>query len=343
MALYSFFLLWLILFAASAAGTWAFVHYATRTELMDTPNHRSSHSTPTPRGGGIVIVILATSIWILAAALDMLSLKQGLALIIAGAIVAITGYMDDKGHVSKGTRFSAHILASISAVILLSPLPSVAVSASYTLDLNHILTLPIVIIAIVWLTNLYNFMDGIDGIATSEALCVLMASGITLYLMGETDQAKLLALLFSIVLGFLIWNWSPAKLFMGDVGSTYLGMSFGILALITAEALSIWFWIIILATFIGDATWTLIARIFTGQNWREPHRLHAYQKVSPAQQQHKSATLLYSIFTLSWLFPLAYLTAADPSYFFVTVTLAYTPMLIFCYKNDAGLISEGVS
>ena len=339
MDFYSFLLLWLALFAASTGGTWAFCHYATRNGLIDTPNHRSSHSAPTPRGGGIVIVLLATSLWIFATALDILSLNQGLALIVAGATAAAAGYMDDKGHLSKRTRFSAHILASSLVVILLSPMPTVVVSASYTVDLNQLRWFPIVMVAIVWLTNLYNFMDGIDGIAASHALCALAASGATLYIMGEVDQSKLLILLFAIVFGFLIWNWPPAKLFMGDVGSTYLGIMFGTLALITAETLSIWFWIIILATFIGDASWTLMIRIFSGQNWREAHRLHAYQKISPTQLRHKSTALLYSLFTLLWLFPLAYITAANPSYFFVTITLAYAPVLLFCYKNSAGLIS----
>ncbi|GLS26954.1 hypothetical protein GCM10007877_26730 [Marinibactrum halimedae] len=194
-----------------------------------------------------------------------------------------------------------------------------------------------VVLGLIWLTNLYNFMDGIDGIAAGEAISVLLGAGLILFLKGETNTALLTWLAIFPVAGFLYWNWPPAKLFMGDSCSTFLGLTFGILALITATQgkMSIWTWVILLGAFIVDATWTLVTRIVTGQDWRAPHRSHVYQKLSPSKAQHKKTSILYASTTTLWLLPIGFyveMTESTPFFYLLT----FIPLTIVAYKLRAG-------
>lgn len=337
MTLWLFILLPITVFTLSVVGTASYLHYASRKGILDIPNHRSSHQTPKPRGGGIVIALLSLAMWALAVCSSILSLKQGAALIVSGAMTAVVSYLDDHGHVSRRIRLGVQILAASIGLALLYPLPSLPITELYTLNFNSWLFMPLALVSLIWLTNLYNFMDGIDGIAAAEAIAVTMAAALTLYLNQASNEALLLSLFACIIFGFLIWNWSPAKLFMGDIGSTFIGITLGLLALITAKELSLWFWIIILGCFICDASWTLLTRLLTGQNWRDGHRLHAYQKLSQKHQNHRATTLLYSATTLLWLFPLAYWSTSLVAGQIFLVLLAYIPLMIICYAMSAGI------
>jgi Fuc2NAc and GlcNAc transferase len=220
-------------------------------------------------------------------------------------------------------------------IALLYPLAELPLIAGYNLNFNS-LFMPIAVLALLWLINLYNFMDGIDGIAASEAVATLLPASLALYLAGETNLAMLLSIFACIIIGFLVLNWPPAKLFMGDIGSTFIGLTLGLIALITAESISLWFWVIILGCFIGDASWTLLTRILTGQQWREGHRLHAYQKMSPSPKTHKRTTLIYTAITILWLAPLAILASENKSNCTVITTAAYLPIFYMYFRKKAG-------
>lgn len=326
--------------AASAVGTWLFLQYALKHGNVDKPNHRSSHTTPKPRGGGIIIISLATTLWIVSLINNLLPLKQGMAFLLAGSLVALAGYFDDKGHVSRRARIVAQLVATFLAIMLLHPLPALTITSEFSISLNNILLLPVAGILMIWLINLYNFMDGIDAIAASEAIIVTSTTAITLLYFGNTKMAIVLVFFSCIITGFLIWNWPPSKLFMGDSGSTYIGLILAIFAIITSESLSLWYWVIILGTFIGDASWTLLVRMITGQNWRDGHRLHGYQKHTKSETQHRSTSLLYAAVTLFWLYPLAVFTVVESSYSMFIAAIAYTPIVLFCYYKKAGIPSS---
>lgn len=319
-------------------GTAAYLRYARHKEILDIPNHRSSHQTPTPRGGGIVIVILTICAWGVATCLSMLSLKQGAALIIAGTLTAVISFLDDRGHVLRRVRFTVQIVACSIGLWFVYPINFLPDIEIHTVDLNSLFFMPLLLLALIWLTNLYNFMDGIDGIAAAQAIGVLIPTATILYIHDASAHAQLMVLFASIIFGFLIWNWSPAKLFMGDIGSTFIGLTLGILALITAQYISLWFWLIILACFISDTTWTLVTRLLTGQQWREGHRLHAYQKITTMNGNHKSTTLQYVVTTFVWLAPLAMISTIYPEYGLPLTVLAYFPLLCTCWKVNAGKI-----
>jgi len=191
-------------------------------------------------------------------------------------------------------------------------------------------------LGLTWLITLYNFMDGIDSIATTEAITVL--AGASLILLGHHHSAELPLLLIAPLLGFLALNMPPAKIFMGDGCSGYLGISIGLLAIIISSttAMNLWCWAILLAVFISDSSWTLTTRILTGQRWQEAHRSHAYQILSRKRQSHGQITSGVAAINLCWLTPLAWLASLTPEYAAIVTLIAYLPLCLLCAQQKAG-------
>ncbi len=163
------------------------------------------------------------------------------------------------------------------------------------------------LLSMVWLTNLYNFMDGIDGLAGAQALCAALAGGVLLWL---SDAQGLVLASLALALssaGFLAWNWPPAKIFMGDAGSGLLGYSFAVLALASAQsgAMPAWIWLILLAPFVLDATLTLLRRMLRGERWHQAHATHLYQRMVQSGYSHKQVTLAVIILNVALLWGLA--------------------------------------
>lgn len=314
--------------------------YAIQKGLLDNPNHRSSHTIPTPTGGGIVTVVALICVWIAAYLTDFLTLKETLALVIPGSIIAAIGFFDDKHNLPKRWRFLGQILAVSIALALLYPLPELILWEGVSINFNGI-GLPVAAIAFLWLTNLYNFMDGIDGIAGGEAVTVLAGASLICFLNGNTGLAALLLATSLPVYGFLYWNWPPAKIFMGDACSTFLGLSFASLAVISSktDAINLWSWIILLALFIVDASWTLAVRIVTGQKWREGHRTHLYQKLSD-KHSHLFSTGLYLSLNLLIAICLIGLMMLHPSNAAgLNNATIMIPILLLCWHYKAGNFS----
>ena len=292
--------IWIISGLAALIGTLFFTgvyrNAAVKQGIIDTPNHRSSHTQPTPTGGGVIAVIAILCLWVVAHLTGLITLKEATALVIPGALIALVGFLDDRKPLAKRWRFGAQIVAVCAVLWLLFPLPQLPLWPGLSLNLNS-WGLPLVAVAMVWLINLYNFMDGIDGLAGSEAVTVLGAIAIILALAGNTGLAILLTLTALPMIGFLVWNWPPAKIFMGDACSTFLGLSFGTLALITSKDAQItpWVWVIMLSAFWVDATYTLVVRMVTGQDWRSAHRTHLYQRLATKLGSHLKSTLAYSL------------------------------------------------
>lgn len=257
-----------------------------RSAMFDVPNQRSSHTLPTPRGGGAAIVGTVLLCVALASVAGLIVTHVAIALIGGGAVVAFVGWLDDRHHVSAGWRAIAHLCAAAWAVLWLGGIENVR--------LGHlgVISGPVAsvfaVIAIAWLINLYNFMDGIDGIAAVEAI-IVGAAGTVVLLLGHADGLALIsASVAGAGAGFLIWNRMPARIFMGDVGSGFLGFAFATIALAAHKtaALSANIWVILLLVFIVDATATLLRRIFHGESWHVAHRLHAYQRLVQSGRSH---------------------------------------------------------
>lgn len=315
--------------------------YALARSLVDIPNARSSHSVPTPRGGGVAIVasFLLALPWLAVAGLASWHLVW--ALLGAGAGVALLGFLDDHGHVAARWRLLGHFAAAGWALFWLGGLPPVMV-LGHTLDLGWFGDV-LAAVYLVWLLNLYNFMDGIDGIASVEAVCVCLGAA-ALYALpgtaggGQAVDLWLPLLLACAVAGFLVWNFPPASIFMGDAGSGFLGITLGILSLQATWAAPqlLWSWLILLGVFVVDATVTLLRRLLRGDTIYQAHRSHAYQHAARRFGRHLPVTLTVAAINLGWLLPIALWVASGRVEGGVGLLVAYAPLLALAVKFRAG-------
>jgi Fuc2NAc and GlcNAc transferase len=316
----------LILFGSllSWAVTGWFRNFALEQEILDLPNHRSSHSVPTPRGGGVSFVcVFALGVFALAISK---TISYGVAMALVGALpVAAVGYWDDLKSISPALRVSVHLAAALWAVAWLGGMHSAGFGS---LAGGWIFT-GVMTVGLVWLINLTNFMDGIDGLAGVEAITTAAAcSVLVVSKAGFNGVALLFALLAASVAGFLLWNWPPARIFMGDIGSGFLGFALGVMALIACERgwLSLWSVLILPGVFLIDSTWTLGNRVLRGERWYAPHRTHAYQYAA-SRWGHRNTTLAIAGINLFWLVPFSFLANRWPSQGIVFLVAAWSPLL----------------
>ncbi|MGJ0484849.1 MAG: MraY family glycosyltransferase [Methylomicrobium sp.] len=323
-------------FAIAFLFTGLIRHYALISNLIDVPNQRSSHTQPTPRGGGMAIVaVFLLSVGGLLA-LDVLPADQGWAIIGAGAWVAFVGFLDDHRHIAAGWRLLAHFAGAAWGLYWLGGFPPLPV-LGHIIDLGgfgHLFGL----LYLVWLLNLYNFMDGIDGIAGIEAVTVCLGGVLLFLLSGQGDLWLEPALLLVAAVGFLLWNFPPAKIFMGDAGSGFLGIVLGLISIQSAwlNPNFLWSWLCLLGVFIVDATWTLWRRFRRGEKLHEAHRSHAYQFAARRYGSHKTVTLFVGAVNLFWLLPLAISIGLGLLDGLIGIVLAYLPLLIAAIKFNAG-------
>ena len=262
---------------AAWVGTGWMRRYALRTSLVDMPDARRVHTRPTPRGGGAAIVMVTLAGVALAGVLLQLPASVVHALLIGGGAVALVGWIDDRRGLPAPVRAVVHLAAAaLSLTVADVGLAPVA--------------LALAALGVVWSTNLYNFMDGIDGLAGIEAVSVGILAGLMLIIMGRADLALVPLVTAAASAGFLAWNWPPARVFMGDVGSGFLGFVFGTMAVVSDRwgAVPATTWLMLLGVFVFDATVTLVRRVARGERWYQAHRSHAYQRlvrigVSPAK------------------------------------------------------------
>lgn len=276
-------------FAASLisyALTGAVRRYALRRSILDVPNERSSHTVPTPLGGGLAISVVSLAGIALAGALDLVPVRILAALLGGGAAIAVVGWLADRYRLSAVIRLAAHFLTAGWALHWLGGLPAVGVGWS-AVSLGSVGQL-VVVVGIAWAVNSYNFMDGIDGLAGTEAVAVGSLGGTLLLASGDPSLALVAFLIAGSAGGFLVWNWAPAKVFMGDVGSGLLGYYFAILAVASERAgsLPLVIWVVLLGAFGYDATVTLIRRVLRREAWYRAHRSHAYQRAVQAGWTH---------------------------------------------------------
>jgi Fuc2NAc and GlcNAc transferase len=266
----------------AAVLTALLLRYTRSRGLLDQPSERSSHLVPTPRGGGAAIVVAV----LVGTVAGLLSgrVAQGLAyaLLLGGPLVAAIGWLDDWRGVAAGRRLLVHAVSAGVAVAALGGLQGAGRMGVFLACLG-----------IVWAINLYNFMDGLDGLAASEAVTVGASSAALLSISGRPDLAIAAAFVAVAAAGFLPWNWPPARIFLGDVGSGFLGYVFGVLALATHNAmvLPVHFWLVLLGVFVFDATVTLFRRMLGRERITRPHRVHAYQRLARAGWSHRQVTV----------------------------------------------------
>ena len=247
-----------------------------RSRLMDQPNERSSHLVPTPRGGGVAFVLVAAtaSVIVLVGATTTSKLLAVSALPLVAFPLAVVGFLDDRLNLPASWRYGVQLLTA-SLILWLSP-----ISLPWQM-------LPLVIVAVTAVINFTNFMDGLDGLVAGCMAVIISALALRL-------AAPLpIWVLVGALLGFLLWNWSPAKVFMGDVGSTFLGAVFAGL-LLQASTLSEALGLLMVATpLLGDACLCVLRRLLAGQRVFQAHRLHLFQRLHQAGWSHARVSSLY--------------------------------------------------
>ena len=304
-------------FAGTLAATAMVWKLAPRIGLLAHPNARSSHAQATPTGGGMGFALPL----LVSFALLIEDYRPAAPLLVAGAAVALLGLLDDFADVRRSVRLACHFaLAAAVALWLFAP--------GWLLG-------GAMILGLAWWLNLYNFMDGIDGLAASQAAA--WAAG-ALALGDVAASAPLLWALLAASAAFLCFNWAPARVFMGDCGAGFLGLITGVGAL--------WLWrggelpivasAILLLTFWFDATYTLIVRVVTGQAFADAHRTHFYQIVARRLGHGRASALLW-LHVLIWLAPLAAAALAFPAWQALFALLAAAPMAVLCVAFRAGM------
>jgi UDP-N-acetylmuramyl pentapeptide phosphotransferase/UDP-N-acetylglucosamine-1-phosphate transferase len=268
--------------AAVAVATGVFCWLATgalipilrRRDMLDYPNERSSHFDPTPRGGGIAVTISILLAWIALHKVGLVA-SSFVSITLGTSLLALVSWIDDLRGLSPGMRLVAQG-AAVTIGILVLPSTRSALEAW----LGSTLFFVAAGLVWVWWINLFNFMDGIDGLAVSEAAAI--CSGLLLFALvgdGADPAAALLAAgIIGAAIGFLVWNWSPARIFLGDVGSVPLGYLSGFLLLDLASRGRWKIALILPLYFLADATITLLRRLLAGERVWEPHRQHFYQQ-----------------------------------------------------------------
>jgi Fuc2NAc and GlcNAc transferase len=303
---------------------------------LDIPNERSSHAVPTPHGGGAAIVL---SISVACVALWMRHAIDGdlLAALMGGLAVAALGFVDDRRHLQAAPRFAVHVLAALWALAWLGGLPPVRLgdevlssgAAGYVIGL----------IGMVWVLNLFNFMDGIDGLAASEGAFVAWGGALVAAFGPGADGLWQPALVVGAACcGFLLWNWPPARIFMGDVGSGYLGYAVAVLtvAATRTDPVALCVWLILGGVFWCDATVTLTRRVLRGESAHAAHRSHAYQQLARRWGQHRRVTLLALAINILWLLPWAAYAELHPSRALACTLAALIPLILLALFAGAG-------
>jgi Fuc2NAc and GlcNAc transferase len=323
--------------ALSAMLTGVVRRFALARGILDVPNDRSSHRIVTPRGGGLAMVLATTASAIALAHFDMISRGLLFALLGGGIAVAAIGFMDDRRPVRAGVRLLVHFGAAIWAVAWIGA-PALLHVGGWVINLGWTSEV-LATLSVVWMLNLFNFMDGIDGIAASEAAFMGCGGAALMLAIGVSSGVAAVSLVLGgACIGFLLWNWPPAKIFMGDVGSGYLGYVIGVISLsaVNASPDALWTWLILGGVFFVDATLTLIRRTVRGDRVHEAHRSHAYQWLSIRWQSHKAVTLSVMAVNLLWLMPCAYFAAANPRIAAWIALVALTPLIGAAVLAGAG-------
>lgn len=328
------------IFVFSFLFTMVYRCFALRLALFDLPNARSSHSIPTPRGGGFAIalaVLLVAPVWF-GSGYASISTKL-CAVFVVGAWFAFIGWLDDLGvFVSTLPRLGAQFVGAALALYMLSGVPPL-VLFGVSLDASW-LGISMGFLYVVWIINLYNFMDGINGLAALEAVTVCVGLLIVSWISHwEPGLSFMLAAVAAASGGFVLWNFPKSRIFMGDSGSYFLGGTLGTLILAAGWESFDLFWcgLIMLGVFIVDATLTLARRLVRGERLYQAHREHAYQHAARAFGRHAPVTLAVCVINVVWLLPVALLLATEVLPVYIAISVAYAPLLLIGLYWRAGL------
>jgi Fuc2NAc and GlcNAc transferase len=315
--------------------TWLVVWIARRDRWWEPPSPRGSHERPTLSRGGIAFVVFL-SLALPLSLIGTLAVMDLVVMTLAGLSIAIVGFLDDANPLPVLPRLLVQLLASSVATFFLWDLFSD--DGWWPQYLHPLLVAVSLVLLWVWFINFFNFMDGIDGIASAETLFISLVGAWLCTAAGQVELASAWALLGGASLGFLAWNAPPAKIFMGDVGSGFLGFIVAGLLLLSVDAgvFSPWVALLLVIAFIGDATVTLLRRMLRGERWYEGHRQHAYQHLAIRWGSHRKVTLAYTALNVLAVVPAVWLANRYPDWAMWIVGVVAVIVLALCLVAGGG-------
>jgi Fuc2NAc and GlcNAc transferase len=301
-------------------------------KIVAIPVERSLHNKVTPRGGGVIIAIVFLAFILVFYITRQIMVAEFLVLFGGGLIMAVTGFLDDILELKASIRFIIQFFAVGWGLYWIGGIPSTVFFER--LPVLYAIANAVAVVALVWFINSFNFIDGIDGLATSGATFFSLSIGGYFLWQGIEPYGSLLIVLAACSLAFLCFNWPPAKIFLGDAGSNFFGYLFGAMVLITVKNgnLSIWTWLIIFAYLITDTTTTTFLRLCLVKGWYHTHRSHAYQNLARVLDNHKFVTCLITGINVFYLLPLAYLSIQYQHYAWLAFAASVIPILGFVLK-----------
>ena len=287
-------------FLVTAIGVGVLRSWLLKKDYLDHPNERSSHKTPTPRGGGLVIFGVCIALYAAGGLFGVF--EPNWFYVTAATLIAAISWADDVMTLPSMVRLAVHFAAAVIVVFGTSGFSQVAVPFVGIVELGSV-GIALSVIWIVWMTNAYNFMDGIDGIAGSQGIVAGVGWCVYAIFSRHNDIAFYAAAVAASCAGFLIHNWSPARIFMGDVGSAFLGFTFAAVPLLIASkepqrtALLPWLAAAFVWFFFFDTAVTFFKRLMAGEKVWTPHRSHIYQKMVIAGRSHSFVSKIYALFS----------------------------------------------
>jgi len=319
-------------------ATFLYIKFAINRGIIANLNFRTLHVNPIPSGGGIVFSMVfvtgQTYLWWL----NQLSNTLFLLLSVGGGMAALFGFLDDLKDIRAKKKLAVQILLSGWSVYLLE-----GATLFYFGWLPSLISILATLLFLVWMMNAYNFMDGIDGMAISVAVFVSATIiGVLLWTRPESEFIVVMAMLLASSSAFMLFNWPPASIFMGDAGSVFFGYLFGslILATVMVGDLSIWTWLVVFGYFFADIIVTQIMRIILVKKWYLAHRSHAYQNLARISGSHLKVTGGVTLYNLIWILPLTLWSALSPEMALYAVVLAVSPGLVVAYRYGPRLSSS---
>ena len=297
----------LIICITSCFGVKALIHYYQRAGRVDVPNQRSMHHIATPTGAGIVVISFLL-LGVLYLTVNLRS-TEFMAIAVVLFMLAFIGWRDDKNNLSVRSRMFSFVLLSLILVMPVGVIDGISLGSAGIFYFPYLVAVLLTVLGFIWLLNLYNFMDGMDGLAASQTIIasasfIILFTDIALFrnhffdeVVYGSSMAFLCGILLAATAGFMVWNWSPAKIFLGDVGSLPMGGFFAICTIIAVRKLdvSLLSCILILGVFVFDASYTLIARLLRGEKVTEAHRSHIYQRLANIGVSHLRIVTVYAI------------------------------------------------
>ena len=320
-------------FVTSVLACYVYLKVASRYGPYAIPNFRSLHRTVIPRGGGLAVAVAVLAGIVAWHFYQHLSFAELMIFLVGGGVSALAGFADDRLDIRPRYRLAIQLLAIIWLCVWTGGLPALDLGFA-KLQLGWVGTL-LVIIAFMWFYNLYNFIDGIDGMASSATTFIGITMATIMFIEHEFVLALILAMLTIGSVGFLLFNWPPARMFMGESGTSFISymLSAVILVSLSRNVISIWIWLIVFGCYFSDTTITTFIRALRfGRSFYLPHRSHAYQNLARIWNSHLKVVLIVLGIDLLWLIPFTWVAREYKAYGIIAAVAAYTPLVFLALK-----------